>query len=645
MMKRTLNPISDRENGDRRSPLPVFSVGRALCLFLICALLSPFFEIPARAAEPGSGESSPLAFSDVPADAWYREDVAAAVSAGFVNGRTPTVFAPLEPVLRSEAVKLAVCLRERLETGAVVTKNGSPLWYSSYAEAARNCGILAEEIPDAGWTEPASRGEIFSFFARALPEPPEEINEIPEDSIPDVPGTHPHAAGIYLLYRAGAAQGTDGETHAASPDAPVTRAECAATLMRLYDPAGRIRFSMNAADDGEDPGILGREWSERTLAQAAAYESRFGEGTADEILMTPEEIAAYNASMTAACPTLEDLAAWPDTVDGSLVSAKIGAYVFPAGYDYDAHGNYVGDETRQAILDNRALNAIPASVSVGRAIVTTRCDLRSFPSSVVFAPKGNPGFDRAQETELSVGTPVCVLHKSADGNYLFVQAYHYAGWIPAESAASCGKETFERYARRDPETGVTITSPSVTVGGVRLDMGVWLPFSEVRGGDYEVILPIRGEDGTCLSAVYALNPSDAVRGVLPYTVKNFYEQAFRYLGVFYGWGGKDGGVDCSGFVCSVMRTFGFMLPRNTSEQRIWAGKTTDLSGLGAEARISALSASRFPTAIYKKGHVMFFLGVEEGRIKIIHAHSIGNPVSLESIDPSGDLLTMAEFRP
>ena len=202
--------------------------------------------------------------------------------------------------------------------------------------------------------------------------------------------------------------------------------------------------------------------------------------------------------------------------------------------------------------------------------------------------------------------------ESAVKNYLFVQAYHYAGWIPAKSAASCGKETFERYARRDPETGVTITSPSVTVGGVRLDMGVWLPFEEERGGDYEVLLPIRGEDGTCLSAVYALNPSDAVRGVLPYTVKNFYEQAFRYLGVLYGWGGKDGGVDCSGFVCSVMRTFGFKLPRNTSEQRVWAGKTTDLSGLGAEARISALSASRFPTAIYKKGHVMFFLGVEEG---------------------------------
>ena len=81
MMKRTLNPISDRENGDGRSPLPVFSVRRALCLFLICALLSPFFGIPARAAEPGSGESSASVFSDVPADAWYREDVAAAVTA------------------------------------------------------------------------------------------------------------------------------------------------------------------------------------------------------------------------------------------------------------------------------------------------------------------------------------------------------------------------------------------------------------------------------------------------------------------------------------------------------------------------------------------------------------------------------------
>ena len=48
-----------------------------------------------------------LPFTDVPADAWYRADVEAAVTGGLVSGRTETEFCPDDDLTYAEAVKLA----------------------------------------------------------------------------------------------------------------------------------------------------------------------------------------------------------------------------------------------------------------------------------------------------------------------------------------------------------------------------------------------------------------------------------------------------------------------------------------------------------------------------------------------------------
>ena len=41
---------------------------------------------------------------------------------------------------------------------------------------------------------------------------------------------------------------------------------------------------------------------------------------------------------------------------------------------------------------------------------------------------------------------------------------------------------------------------------------------------------------------------------------------------------------------------------------------------------------------------MLFLGVSDGKIRIVHAYSIGKPVSLDALEPWSDILTMVEFR-
>ena len=299
-----------------------------------------------------------LPFTDVPADAWFYDDVSAAYANGLVNGKSASLYAPYDGILLSEAVKLAACAHERAETGAVTLLNGKDVWYSTYAEYAAEHGILYADADSIEWDTPATRGEIMEFFSRTAPF--EEINEVPDGSVPDVPMTHPHAEAVYALYRAGIVQGSDTETHIFHPDENVTRAEVAATLTRLTDPDARLHFSMNGADgaqnpetdpENQDPGDVGTEpspteesapddpetdpaggtglsssdriYSDLALHWASIYEKRFGAGTADEILLNSAEIDAYNVAIAASCPTVVNLADYPSCLSGETVADMI----------------------------------------------------------------------------------------------------------------------------------------------------------------------------------------------------------------------------------------------------------------------------------------------------------------------------------
>ena len=68
-------------------------------------------------------------------------------------------------------------------------------------------------------------------------------NKVEDNSIPDVPMTHPQAAAIYKLYRAGILQGDDATTHKCLPDKNILRCEVAAILTRMMDVEERISFT------------------------------------------------------------------------------------------------------------------------------------------------------------------------------------------------------------------------------------------------------------------------------------------------------------------------------------------------------------------------------------------------------------------
>ncbi|MCR4906517.1 MAG: SH3 domain-containing protein [Clostridiales bacterium] len=371
-------------------------------------------------------------------------------------------------------------------------------------------------------------------------------------------------------------------------------------------------------------------------AWIARYESLFGEGAADEILLTSEEIAAYNRRIIEECPTVVDIAAVPESMEGKNVQGML-LIDLPAVELFNDDGEHFSWDPVRA---NASTETVPDTVVPQRAVVTARCDMKSLPTSSGLFEGKDRYYSKIQLTELIVGMPVWVLHESADGAFLFVQSYYYIGWIPSNAVALCDAEDYERFAK--PEDPVVVLRHAVPCGETALDMGVALPFRAETETGWTVSLPTRDEDGRLALADFELKKDEAVHGYLPYTMRNTYTQAFACLGIPYGWGGTDGGLDCSGFVCAVFRTFGIYLPRDTRDQKDHAGIAH--TGMTEEETERLLKESRFPVCLYSPGHVMLYLGEVDGTPTVIHAPQGGETVTLAPLEQERTLISLVEMK-
>ena len=213
---------------------------KLLVILLSLMMLFGIFAATASAAD--------ISFTDVkPAD-WFYNDVKNAVNMGLVNGKSATIYAPNDNMTYAEATKLAACMHEKYTTGKV-TQGNSPTgnWYDSYVEYAKANGIISGNY---NWNAPATRAGYMSIFAHALPDSAfTEINNIPDDTIPDVKISDYYGKDIYKLYRAGVLEGStdyyNGKKtdHLCKPADSIKRSEVAAILTRMMDPSARKTFS------------------------------------------------------------------------------------------------------------------------------------------------------------------------------------------------------------------------------------------------------------------------------------------------------------------------------------------------------------------------------------------------------------------
>ncbi len=324
-----------------------------------------------------------------------------------------------------------------------------------------------------------------------------------------------------------------------------------------------------------------------------------------------------------------------DNIPGEMVVGMINSCDMPTvGEYFDKFGFSVNEEFVKKFDDNRNVAAVAETVIVKYGVCIKRDVLLCSPINEPFYDTTETNYyDCNISAEAMPGDGLIILHTSADGNWYFALADSYVGWVPVQSVAFCAnREEWEKALK--PEKFLTVTAERMQIDAV-IDapntfcetayMGMKLALTEskqteINGrttfGAYCVKLPAKDSYGNLqfIDATIAVS-QDVTVGFLPCTSKNILNQAFKFLGHTYGWGGTSELNDCSGIARQIYRCFGINTPRNSGDIIAMEGfKTTTLDEKATEKeRIDAIRTLKAGSLMAFRGHVMIYLGTKEDR--------------------------------
>jgi len=231
-------------------------------------------------------------------------------------------------------------------------------------------------------------------------------------------------------------------------------------------------------------------------------------------------------------------------------------------------------------------------------------------------------FDRNQNAALDIGTPLAILHTTADGLWHYGIGPTSSGWVKESDIAFGDRERIEEYVEHQDFIVTTEPKTALYVSGDYHDylrMGVRLPVVMTIDEMSMVLVPTRDAKGKLVISKGTVRTDHTHQGYLPYTARNILNQAFKFLNAPYGWGGMYGEQDCSKFIQETYATTGLLLPRNSSAQSQLHVKQVTLSGLEEEAkrnRLRQLEAGK--TLLHLSGHIMLYVGEYKGEPYMIH---------------------------
>lgn len=340
-----------------------------------------------------------------------------------------------------------------------------------------------------------------------------------------------------------------------------------------------------------------------------------------EELLTRAEINNYNQSILSdySKTKVVDITKITSSTTGTYVKGLINNYSNINKYTvYNSSTNKAISSTeKNNILNNRALNNITTTVTVKYGLIVDFAWMRSYPTNHY---SSDYYMDRFQETSLNVGEGVAIYHTSSDGNWYFVQAQNYNGWVEKKYIAECSYDQMITFL--NPTERLVVISNYETIEGTHVRMGQSFPLLS-KETNYQISFPTRSSNGLLnLKTITLTNKDSYSVGYLSYNYENIFKQAFKLLGINYSWGDKElNGRDCSSTMNAIYHCFGFMMPRNTSNQVSIPTYSTRINGITS----TVMKTYNPGTLIYSSGHVMMYIGENEsGNCYILHNTTSGN---------------------
>jgi len=254
-------------------------------------------------------------------------------------------------------------------------------------------------------------------------------------------------------------------------------------------------------------------------------------------------------------------------------------------------------------------------------------DVRNFPThkpvlkDPTVAGEGYP-FDYMQNSGIHANEPLYVSHLSSDGEWAYIFTSYITGWVRLRDIVYVNSAIAQKYMKAK---FIALNDEYYPIKDLKGDfvfksrVGMRLPLISIEKDSFIALSLTDGKNHTPTYTKVVVPRQVAQVETMRLTANNLVHISDLMLMSNYGWGGLYEERDCSSTLRDLYAPFGIWLPRNSSQQAK-VGKVISLKDLTPKEKIEKIKSEAIPfeTLLHKKGHILLYLGVYQGKIAVLH---------------------------
>ncbi len=269
------------------------------------------------------------------------------------------------------------------------------------------------------------------------------------------------------------------------------------------------------------------------------------------------------------------------------------------------------------------------------AITTKWMNIRVFPTTKpLYKNPTKPGegypFDLLQNSSVAFNEPIFISHYSKDGSWVYIFTNNASGWVESDGVRVITQEQIKLIHEKEK---VFITQDQIPLYG---ESNKFIVYSRIG-----MVLPLMEETAEGFKVLYLKSSGSAEEMIVPKDAghigrhllnkEDLTKIGMHLLRNTYGWGGMFEERDCSSMIRDYLTPFGIWLPRNSASQAK-KGEVISFNGLDNSQKIALIKEKGIPfeTILYKKGHVLLYVGTYENNVMVMH-----NIWGIRTIDATG----------
>jgi hypothetical protein len=262
-----------------------------------------------------------------------------------------------------------------------------------------------------------------------------------------------------------------------------------------------------------------------------------------------------------------------------------------------------------------------------KALTLKESDIRSFPThrplfkNPSLAGEGYP-FDYLQNSTIHANEPIFISHYSKDREWAFIFSSYASGWLKTDAFVILKKRDIDFWQKAQQVAITKENEPIYDSEGrflFKTKIGMMFVLVSEDENTYTILTATSFKKSQPLFINSKISKDIASKEIMKLNQENLTKIVNEVSKTNYGWGGMYKQRDCSSMLRDMFAPFGIWLPRN-SYQQSKIGNVINLKNLTNKEKIEVIKEKAIPfqTLLYKKGHVVLYVGTYNNEIIVFH---------------------------